>query len=236
MIRRNTWILLVLLAALVGFAFYYTNRKAQQAAAVTPTAEVSASKPLFDVAEGQVTDLKVEDTTGNSVEVKRNAAGEWVLNAPTEAPADQGAAEAAATQVTSLQVISSVQLGLELVGLDKPAYTMTFTFSSKKTHKLEVGALTPIQDGYYTTLDGGPVRIVDKQGIDALVELLSKPPYAVTATPEVTSTTEPPAAPAQTETPTVGATAVGATPGTPVPTTTTTEASPTPPAPATPTP
>ena len=191
MIRRSTWFLLVVLAVAIGAAFYLNNRKTQQAAAATPTnaaGTTGSSTVLFSAAEGTPTDLKIQDTTGKSVEVARNGTGVWVLKAPTQAPADQASAEAAVTQLSSLRVISSVQLGFEIVGLDKPSYTMTATFSGGKSHTLKVGAETPIQDGYYTSLDGGPVRIVDKQGLDALVQLLAQPPYAVTLTPAVTVT------------------------------------------------
>ncbi len=201
MIRWNTWVLLVLLAALIGFAFYWNNRKAQQAAA-TPTAAAggagATSEPLFSASEGQPTDVKVQDSTGKSVEVQRNLSGQWVLQAPIAGAADQAGAEAAATQVTSLQVLSSVQLGLDVVGLDKPTHTMTFKFSGGKTHTLTVGAETPIQDGYYSSLDNGPVKVVDKAGIDALVQMLDKPPYA--ATPTLPATLLPPTVPGETST------------------------------------
>ncbi len=191
MIRRNTWILLVLLAALIGFSFYLKNHKANEAAAATPTTAASSSAQLFSAGEGAPTDIKIEDAMGKSVEVARNEAGVWVLKAPTAAAANQGAAEAAATQVTSLRVLSNVQLGFDVVGLTEPSYTMSITFSDGKTHTLTVGSVTPIQDGYYTSLDGGPVRIVDKQGLDALIPLLTEPPYAATLTPPVPPTVSP---------------------------------------------
>ncbi len=227
MIRRNTWILLVILLALVGFSFYLKDYKAKQAAAVTPTTAAAVSSPLFAADLGQPTDVSVKDSTGKMVEVSRNADGKWVLKAPTNAEANQAAAEAAATQVTSLQVLSSVPLGFDVVGLDKPSYTMSFVFSGGRSHTLAVGAETPIQDGYYASLDKGPVRIVDKQGIDALIQLLSQPPYAASPTPPITLTPSLPAttatielttpasgtpAPAPSDTPTASAPTPTATP------------------------
>ena len=211
MIRRNTWVLIVILLVLVGFSFYLKNRKSQQAAAATPTAAAGTPQSLFAAAEGQPTDISVKDSTGKLVEIARNSAGKWVFKAPTDAEASQADAEAAATQVTSLKVLSSVPLGFDVVGLDKPSYTMSFVFSNGKSHTLAVGAETPIQDGYYASLDAGPVHIVDKQGIDALTQLLSQPPYAVTPTPPITLT---PTAttPAVTDTPPVTAPTATATP------------------------
>jgi hypothetical protein len=193
MIRRSTWIVLFLLAVLIGFTFYFKNYKAKQAAAVTPTSAASASTELFSADLGAPTDIKIDDATGKSMEVARNEAGTWELKAPAAVPADQAAAEAAASQVTSLQILSTVQIGLDVVGLDKAAYTMWITFNGGKAHILKVGSVTPIEDGYYTSLDGGPVRVVDKQGLDALIPLLEQPPYAATLTPAVPPTEAPPA-------------------------------------------
>ncbi len=204
MIRRNTWILLVLLVALVGVSYYLSNQKAKQAAAATPTAGPSS---LFGAAEGNPTDIKIENTLGNSVEIARDATGTWVVKAPTAAPANQGDAEAAATQVGALRVLAGVQLGLDVVGLDKPADTITITFSGGKSHKLEVGSVTPIQDGYYVQLDGEKPQIVDKPGLDALLGLLTTPPYLATLTPVASDT---PTAIPETPTPEVTSTPTAA--------------------------
>lgn len=177
--------LLIILTALVGFGFYLKNQKAKTNANATPT---SGPELLFNSNEGTPSGIKIDDLSGNSVEISRNSSGIWVLKAPTAAAADQGSSEAAATQVSALRILSNVQLGPDIVGLDKPSYIITIVFSGNQTHKLTVGAITPIQDGYYVQLDTGKIQIIDKQGLDALLGLLKTPPYAVTLTPAVTAT------------------------------------------------
>ena len=105
--------------------------------------------------------------------------------------ADQASAEAAATQASALRILANPQLGLDVVGLDKPTYKITITFSGGKTHNLAVGSVTPIQDGYYASLDGGASEIVDKTGLDALLGLLTQPPYVATLTPVAAPTSSP---------------------------------------------
>lgn len=191
MIRRNTGLLLFLLVVVIGAYFYLNNRKAQQAAAATPTSVSGgglATSSLFSASLGAPTDISVKDSTGKVVEVARNLSGTWVLKAPIDAPASQASSEAAATQVTSLKVLAGVQLGFDVVGLDKPAYTMAFKFTDGSSHTLTVGSLDPLQDGYYTSLDGGSVKIVDKPGLDAMTQLLTQPPYAATPVPPATLT------------------------------------------------
>jgi len=198
MIRRNTWILLVVLAALIGFSFYWTNQKTKQASEATPTPGTSM---LFNSSDGSPSDIKITDSSGKSVEILRSTSGTWGVQAPIVTTADQGSAEAAATQVSAIRILNNVQLGLDVVGLDKPAYIITITFTGSITHKLLVGSVTPIQNGYYVQLDSSQVQIVDKQGLDAVLGLLTNPPYAATLTPEASATST-----ALPETPTPAAT------------------------------
>ena len=185
MIRRNTWILLVVLVSLIGAAFYFNNQKKTSTGGTTPT---PANTFLFPSQDGHPTDIKIEDTAGHSVEIARNSTGSWVLKAPTADAANQSQAESAATQLTSLNMLGNVQIGLDVVGLTQPTYTMTVTFDSAKTHKVLIGSVNPIQTGYYVQVDGGPVEVADKSGIDSLVGMLTAPPYLATLTPTVTLT------------------------------------------------
>jgi len=194
MIRRSTWILLIVLALLILGAFYFNNQKKTAASSATSTASQAF---LFTSTDGNPTDIKIEDTAGHSVEVARDSTGTWVLKAPTADAANQSQAEAAATQLTSLNMLGNIQIGLADVGLDKPTYTLTVTFDSAKTHKVLIGSLNPIETGYYVQVDGGPVQVADKSGIDSLVGMLTAPPYLATLTPTITLT------PIPSDTPTV---------------------------------
>ncbi len=185
MIRRNTWLLLFVLAVLIGFSYYLAGRKSREAAQATPTV---GSLNLFSAADGAPTDIKVENASGDSVEVGLDQSGAWVVKAPTAGPADQASAEAAATQVGALRVLATVELGPDVIGLDKPAYTITITFGSGKSHKVLVGSVNPIQSGYYVQMDAGPNQVVDKFGLDALLNMVTNPPYPATATPAASAT------------------------------------------------
>lgn len=188
MVRRSTLVVLIILAALIAFSFYLRNQQSRQAARPMPT---EGSAALFTTADGSPTEIRLVAAAGDSVEFGRDQSGLWVVKAPLALAADQAASEAAATQVTGLRVLSNVQLGLDIVGLDTPADTLTVTFSSGKSHKLLIGSVTPIQSGYYCQLDAGPVVVVDKPGVDALLGLLTSPPYLATLTPVASATSTP---------------------------------------------
>jgi hypothetical protein len=185
MIRRNTIILLFVLIVLIGFSYYWKNKKNTEAAKATPTTTTAV---LFSSSEGSPSDIKISDSSGQTVEVKRSTTGTWEMQTPVVAAADQGFVEAAASQIGALRIIDNVQLGPDVVGLDKPTFTINISFTGGKEHKLLVGSVTPIQNGYYIQLDSLQVQIIDKQGLDAILGLLTNPPYAETLTPLVSDT------------------------------------------------
>ena len=123
--------------------------------------------------------------TGEVVELARDTDAEnaWVVRQPIEAAADQGSAEAAASQVSTISMSSSVpNVEPKDVGLDNPQYTIVVEFSTGVERIAEVGVLTPTENGYYALKDG-EIVIVNRSGIDALIGLLTNPPYAATLTP-----------------------------------------------------
>ncbi len=204
MIRRSTWILLLIFIALVGLGWYLNARKQAVAAKATPTAE---TEYLLPTDAGVVTALKIEGKD-SLIEIQRNAENKWEIKAPNPAEADQGMVEAGITQLSALRVLGHVEIDLDLVNLKTPDYKVSVTYSDGKTYTFDVGAVTPINTGYYVRKSDGTVVVVSKVGLDSLLKLLTNPPYlatptpTITLTPEVTDTPTPAATPTPTETPT----------------------------------
>lgn len=202
MIRRSTWILLLIFIALVGLGWYLNARKQAVAAQATPTAE---TEYLLPTDAGVVTALKIEGKD-SLIEIQRNAENKWEIKAPNSAEADQGMVEAGVTQLSALRVLGHVEIDLDLVNLKTPDYKVSVTYSDGKTYTFEVGAVTPINTGYYVRKSDGTVVVVSKVGLDSLLKLLTNPPYlatptpTITPTPEVTDTPIPEATPTLTET------------------------------------
>src|ERR1051325_7325329 len=182
MIRRTTVVYVVLLLVLVGGYFYLKNREkpASAEATATPSAEISY---LFTAEQGTPSSIRVESKAGKVVEVARDTNQTWEVSQPTQAKADQGAAEAAASQVSTIQVLDRVpNVDPKVVGLDTPAYVLTIKFTNGEK-SINVGAVTPTESGYYVRDASGKIVIVSKDAIDALISLLDNPPYEKTLTP-----------------------------------------------------
>ncbi|MEW6285552.1 MAG: DUF4340 domain-containing protein [Chloroflexota bacterium] len=193
--RRSTIVTLILFLLVLGAAYYFNNR-AKTAAEATPEATLPPVEYLFPPSEGFPTRIRVESKAGEVVEVARNEENAWALTLPQEAEADQASSEAAATQVTTMRILDRVpSLSPEAVGLDVPEYKFTFQFPGGE-QTVEVGSLTPTESGYYVRGADGGIVIVSRSAVDALIGLLTSPPYALTATPTAAAPAETPSPPA----------------------------------------
>jgi hypothetical protein len=198
MIKRPTWILLVILALVIGAYFVIKNRPSATSTEATPTA--LGNNFLVTPADGTLQILHISDTQNRVVQMQRDASGTWIVTLPTLGDADQSLAGAAETQVGALRIVTTLENSLNLAdaGLDTPAYTLELTFASGVQHVIQVGTLTPTTSGYYVRYDAGNLYVVSQSGIDALLNLLTAPPYPATETPipttEETATSTPEAA------------------------------------------
>ncbi len=187
--RRSTWALLVVFVALAGLYWYLSRPQGEQSAEPTPTLNMEY---LFSGAEGQVTGITVASREGDEVQVVRNLVGEWAMTRPASAAADQGMVGAAAAQVFALRVINHLtNLDPATVGLHDPAYTITITFGSR-VRTFTIGDMTPTGSGYYVQMDD-EIVVVDRPGVEALIQLIANPPYAPTpaASPAAPETSSP---------------------------------------------
>jgi uncharacterized protein DUF4340 len=185
MIRRATVVYIIILLLLAGAYFYLKNRsQPTNEAAVTPEITEQVSY-LFTADEGIPTDIRIQSKAGETVEVARDAQNLWALTAPIEAKADQSAAEAAATQLTTMSVLDKVPtVDRKVVGLEPPEYSMTVKFKGGGERTVNIGVVTPSESGYYVqNSSGGDVVIVSKSSVDALLMMLTTPPYLETLTP-----------------------------------------------------
>jgi hypothetical protein len=190
--RRSTVVYLLLLLVMAGVYYYLNNREQPADIAVTLEPE-SQVLYLFTADDGLPTSIRIEAKTGETVEVARGADEAWALILPVEAKADQAAAEAAASQVTTMRILDSVpDIDPEIVGLSIPEYTLIIRFTSGVERKAEIGVITPTESGYYVRNADGEIVIVSKSSLDSLLGLLTNPPYLETPLPSTPEASTPP--------------------------------------------
>ena len=185
--RRPTVIFLLLFLAL-AVTYYYLNNREQPAdisVTVEPTTEV---RYLFTAEDGLPTGIRIESKAGDVVEVARDVDNAWAVIQPIEVQADQASAEAAASQVTTMQILDTIpEVDPEIVGLTDPEYIVTIKFTSDVERKVNIGVVTPTESGYYVRDTNGDIVIISRSSVDALLGLLTNPPYSETPTPEALS-------------------------------------------------
>jgi hypothetical protein len=189
--RRSTTIYILLLAILAGVYYYLNNREEPADIAITLEPEAVVSY-LFSGEDGVPTSIRIESNSRETVEVTRDADNAWVLKLPLEASADQGSAEAAASQVSTMRILDSISdIDLAVVGLDDPEYSLTIQFTSGVERTAQIGVINPTESGYYVLDADGEVVLVARSAVDSLLNLLTNPPYLETPTPSPTATETP---------------------------------------------
>jgi hypothetical protein len=191
MVRRTTWIVLIVFVFVAGFAWVfqrYQSSKVDITNTVTPTTPPAY---LYDLTNNEVDEIKISDQTGNMIDLYHDPVlSKWaVANVPAD-QADSFQIESVSAQLFSLQAQDSLTEipPLDSIGLATPAYTITMTTKDGMEITTVIGTETAIGSGYYIRVDSGPVVIVGKTALDNILDLLKNPPLLPTETPEVTST------------------------------------------------
>ena len=190
MIRRSTWVVLVIFAALVAVLVFWQRSKENAPAEPTST---PAQASLFDL-NADITYLRLEKVGGAVVEMERGEDGIWQLTWPLAEKTDVGAVQNAVTQLLSLRILTTLNTipGLDTIGLASPAYRILIGLDDGSQVTINVGDSTPTGSGYYVVVSGRPLYVVNKSGLDSVLKLIDSPPIEPTPTlaPETMPTIE----------------------------------------------
>jgi hypothetical protein len=193
MVRRTTWILLVLFAVLAVFAWWYQGYQAKsgETAATTTVTPLSTAAILLSVDPNQVNGITITSNTGDKLSLYRDAGTtNWGVK---DVPIDKVDTERLASVISPLLTMQVLEIlsqspTLASVGLDLPAYTISIDTEKGQQEVIFIGIPNAIATGYYARLGTGPILILDKVILDDFLKLITEPPLLATATPEVTET------------------------------------------------
>jgi hypothetical protein len=206
MVRRNTWIMLVIFVLIGGFVFGYQRLQASKTSDVATQTPLATEEKLYAITLAGVDRITIEDQAGESITTYRDPQTiNWVIDGLPYDTVDSAQIQANVTQLLDLTVKQTLaeDLTLDVVGLDTPAYTITMTSMDGSQVVTTIGNVIPSGNGYYLRVGSGPVSIVDINVIQSVVGMLKNPPWLPTPTPEVTPTeTGTPVAPETPATPT----------------------------------
>ena len=191
MVRRSTWIILVVFILLAAAAILWPRMQKQaEEPEAAPTIE-PALPLIYDLSLQPVLWIQFSDAAGNQVTVERPSAEEdWIMVGESEETSDSDRITSAVSQLLALRAtrIFDTALGVDAVGLDNPTYTITIRTSTDEEIGTRIGNLNAVGSGYYIQVDDEPVVIVAKLVLDDILRILTEPPLLPTPTPEVTET------------------------------------------------
>jgi hypothetical protein len=184
--KRTSWILLILLGIAVGVYFLIKYRA--EIKTTEPTETPVTTSYLAQEIDGTLISIRIFDNDYHIVVMQRNQDGFWEITLPTPGTADQALVSEAETQLNALKTVSRIGqvVSLDDFGLTHPAYIIKMVYSNNAEHKIDIGDSTPTGSGYYIQLDDGEVYVVSQYSLDAILGMLSNPPYPATATPTPT--------------------------------------------------
>jgi len=186
MIRRNTWIVIVVFAILLAATLYWQQTRGSRVEQPEgePTQESSV---VFDVHGADVVGVTVQDSAGRSLRLIRESESIWTMTVPVENAADNSAVETAITQLlasTSSTTLSSTT-PLEDLGLATPDKHIVLDLDDGRQININIGKITPTGSGYYVLTSDRKIMVVSTYSLDTVIKLLDNPPIQPTPTPEV---------------------------------------------------
>jgi len=124
---------------------------------------------------------------------RRDSGGGWSAVELEGVLLESGTVEAALSQLILTSPLDTFASPppLDVIGLEPPHYALTLTLEDGSEHEVLIGTRTVTGSGYYLQVDGGPVAVVNQFTVNAVIDLLEKPPLAPTPTPEPSATLQP---------------------------------------------
>lgn len=171
MIRKSTWILVVIFILLLGGALYLQkNPLPQKDVGVTPS-PTPQPRLLGEWQSSDIQWIEVKQGADRPVTVSQDSSGQWVINVDSTAAADAGKVEAVRSGIAEalIQATLPADYDLAALGLDAPTAVITLKNQTAEELIIMVGKETPTGSGYYVTVDQGVPMVVNQGVIDDIL-------------------------------------------------------------------
>jgi len=185
MIRKSTWIFVLIFLALLAGMYLWQRKEMQAEAEATPTPGAE-QEYLFNF-EGVISEVHIEQAGDQVLEMKKDEQGNWKITVPEGLETDNDVANAALASLPAIPVVTTLAQvpDLEAVGLAHPASQIEVKTSDGKAYQASIGNATPTNSGYYVLSSDRSIMIVNTYTLDALLKLVDTPPVKQpTSTPE----------------------------------------------------
>lgn len=202
MVRKQTWILLIIFALLLGVTFYLQKNPLPKNEALTPST-TSSRRLLQGWESSDITWMELKESQGNTIQIMQNDLGNWVLGNETKDQVDIGKAEQLRTEIAEMRAIATLpeNYHLDAVGLNAPSRTLTIRDAQGKQITINIGSSDPTDSGYYVQLASQAPVVIDKWALDGILDLFTNALPTPTPEPENPIATVEPSLPTNTPSP-----------------------------------
>lgn len=194
MIRRSTWILLLIFVVILTVTVYIQTREDGSGVEMTPTSE--ADLPFVLIPEGEeIIGLWIMNDSGGVVELNRlNINNGWTLENHDNGLVDNDRIISTLSRLESVTIKAEMEddTPLDVIGLASPAYTITLKISQGNQINIHIGDVTITEDSYYSQINPGPALVVTKSGLDGVINFLEDPPILMPTSTSIPTTTQTP--------------------------------------------
>jgi hypothetical protein len=204
MIRKGTWIVLIIFIVLLGGAIYLNRTPGgltftQPTETISPTAiprllaDWQADEIVFIELKGQRQSSADPDQSGatGTVTLTKEEDGSWTIGPDNNEEARLGTVENLRSQFATVRILSALDTSLPLdsAGLVEPQTVITLHSSNNRQVEIRIGGNTPTNSGYYVQVDSNPPVVVSTASVDAILSLFDPAQlYEPTPTPGSTAT------------------------------------------------
>lgn len=187
MIRKQTWIALIIFGVLIGLSLYLNKNPLSTSASSTPSPTLMPSL-LEDWQESEIVMIQYKGDSGE-VTVNKNPDGSWSLGPENIVPASIDKVDNFRYQLLSISIQSSLNTTdpLDAIGLAVPTRILYLRDNSGKQVEIRIGNLTPTGSGYYVQIDNQTPVVTNKFSLDSLLSAITRENLAApTPTVEMT--------------------------------------------------
>jgi len=172
MIRKSTFLFLIVFLLLVGLSFALKQGWFEKST-IEPT---PTTQPMLldGFPEANLASLQVTENNLVTLELTRQADGTWVITKPEGFQGDSGKIAQLFSSLYGLTLTSVVSANtpLEPLGISPESMKITITNISGEKIVLKPGGLTPTGSGYFIQVNSNPAVVISKYGYEGLASLL----------------------------------------------------------------
>jgi hypothetical protein len=187
---RRTWIFLAVFAVVLSGVWYLEGSPTHP---LEPQTATPTLQPLLlpGIQDKDISSIEINQKSSNRPVYLQRQNQNWQFTNASDQPVKQGNALELIAQITTIEVIESLNTSnLDSLGLSPAVETITLGISSGSHIVIRVGSPTPTGSGYYVQVDADPPVIVSKGSIASIFDLSGLEAFMATI-PTTTVTPKP---------------------------------------------